>query len=39
MMKLNRAIALRISNLMVKNKISSQYQLKDAVPGNIKRKT
>lgn len=31
MMKLNRAIALRISNLMVKNKIPSQYQLcKDA---------
>lgn len=30
-MKLNRAIALRISNLMVKNKIPSQYQLcKDA---------
>lgn len=31
MMKLNRAIALRISILMVKNKIPSQYQLcKDA---------
>lgn len=27
MITLKRAIALRISNLMVKNKISSQYQL------------
>ena len=26
-MELNRAIALRISNLMIKNKIKSQYEL------------